>query len=143
LEKEPDIRYFATTIVFLCGACIGCQSHRANPKWVADLNRTDKIVVRADEATMTITDPEAIDRFATIYTSAKWKPYWHTLPGNLGDRSFDMYADSNKLRHFSYTGVLWENERYDSNRTAVLSDEDQEWIESLFDDVASSASDAK
>ena len=112
---------------------VGCRSlsSRANPEWIADLDRTDTIVLQADDATMSITDDATIRRLADIYANAKWEPYWHTLPGNW-DRSIDLFADGDKLQHFSYTGVLWENERYDSNRTAKLADADREWIERLF-----------
>ncbi len=120
------------TVAFM--ALVGCRSvsSRDSSEWIADLSRTDTIVIRVDEATLSITDNATVGRFAEIYANAKWEPYWHTLPANLGDRSIDLFAKGNKLQRFSYTGVLWENERYDSNRTAILATTDREWIEALF-----------
>ena len=120
------------TVAFV--ALVGCRSisSRASSEWIADLSRTDTIVIRVDDATLSITDNATVRRFAEIYTNAKWEPYWHTLPGSLGDRSIDLFAEGEKLQHFSYTGVLWEIERYDSNRTATLAATDREWIEALF-----------
>lgn len=134
---ETDIRYRMPTLLIGCLTLIGCSSmsSQANQDWIADLNRTDTIVMHSNDATMSVTDDETIRRLTDIYSNAKWEPYWHTLPGNLGDRSIDLLADGERLRHFAYTGVLWENERYDSNRTATLLDADREWIEMLFDQI--------
>ena len=56
----------------------------------------------------------------------------NTLPGNLGDRTIDLQDSDTTLRHFNYTGSLWETESYTENRTAESSDSDAQWIESLF-----------
>lgn len=132
------MRYSYACILLFTPTLVGCHSmtSRADPNWEADLKRADAVVVRNLTAEQRLTDPDVIDRLARIYRGAKWEPYWHTLPGNLGDRTIDVFLGEAKLRHLSYTGVLWENERYDSNRTASLTDSDREWLESLFDSIA-------
>ncbi|MGI9474745.1 MAG: hypothetical protein ACR2NZ_24650 [Rubripirellula sp.] len=79
-----------------------------------------------------LTDDASMDRLRSIYSGAKWKTYWHTLPAHLSDKSIDLYRDDTRLQHFSYTGTLWEIEAYDKVRTAELSEDDRRWIESLF-----------
>jgi hypothetical protein len=117
----------------------GCRamSGSANPdqNWLRDLERADSIILRTGEYETRLSDHETIARLANIYANANWKKYWHTLPSNLGDRTIGVYMGDVKLRHLSYTGVLWESKRYDSNRTASLSQADCEWIELLFDTV--------
>ncbi len=121
-------------IIPLLAAAPGCQlsSHSPNPQWVADFQKTDSILIRVHDTQHAILDTETIKRLQDIYENAKWKPYWHTLPGNLGDRTIDLHDGDTKLRHFSYTGSLWETESYTENRTAELSISDAQWIESLF-----------
>ena len=132
-------------IVPLLVAVPGCllSSRAPNPQWVADFQKADSILIRSHDNQHVIADSETISRLRSIYENAKWKPYWHTLPNNLGDRTIDVYNGGNKLRHFSYTGSLWETASYTENRTAELSDSDAQWIESLFahvpNDVSSEA----
>ena len=115
----------------------GCQSlpssGRADRTWLRDLQNADLIVVRCNESEQALVDPVAIKRLAEIYADGKWEPYRTTLPAHFDERSIDIYSGDVKLRHMSYTGVLWENERYDSNRTASLNSEDRDWVESLFE----------
>ncbi|MDB4386561.1 hypothetical protein N9Z47_04265 [bacterium] len=135
-QLERQIRAILIMLAICClslASCRAMQSNAANPEWVADLARTDSMIVRSGDSTARITDTAQIQRFRELYTNAKWKRYLYTLPGNLNDRTIDVYQGDNELRHFSYVGVLWENERYDSNRTATLSDNDRLWLESLFD----------
>lgn len=115
-------------------AFTGCRlaSNAPNPQWLTDFQKTDAVLVRKTKQELTITDSDTISRLQNIYASAKWAPYWHTLPGNLDDRTIDLLDGENKLRHFSYTGVLWETESYTENRTAELSEADRRWIESIF-----------
>ncbi|HBE66437.1 MAG TPA: hypothetical protein DDX19_27530 [Rhodopirellula baltica] len=121
-------------IIPLLAAAFGCQfsSHAPNPQWLADFQKTDSILIRNHDQQHVIADAEAVNRLRNVYENAKWKPYWHTLPGNLGDRTIDLQNGETNLRHFSYTGSLWETESYTENRTAELSDSDARWIESLF-----------
>ena len=118
----------------------GCQSlpssGRADQNWLHDIENADSIVLRYDKSEQEFSDRDTIKRLAEIYANSKWETYWHTLPGNLGERTIDIYSDGTKLRHMSFTGVLWENERYDSNRTASLTQTDRDWIESLFNGVS-------
>ena len=115
----------------------GCRSVRLSPtadqNWLRDLNRADSIVLGRQNVEHKISDREAITRLARIYSTAEWKTYLHTLPGNLDDRTIDICLNGSKLRHMSYTGILWEIQNYESNRVASISIEDCEWIESLFD----------
>lgn len=126
----------------LLAAVPGCllSSRAPNPQWVADFQKTDSILLRSHDNQHVIADWETISRLRSIYENAKWKPYWHTLPGDLGHRTIDLYDGDNKLRHFSYTGSLWETESYTENRTAELSDSDAQWIESLFARVSNDVS---
>ena len=121
-------------IILLPFAAHGCQlsSHAPNPQWVADFQKANSILIRNHDNPYAISDAETINRLRSIYENAKWKPYWHTLPGNLDDRTIDLHDGDTKLRHFSYTGSLWETESYTENRTAELADTDARWIESLF-----------
>lgn len=128
------MRFAILLTIPLLMAAPGCQfaTRAPSPQWVADFRNTDAIVIRRNNSQNTISDVETITRLRRIYESAKWKPYWHTLPGNLGDRTIDLHRGDTKLRRFSYTGLLWETDSYTDNRTAELSESDAQWIESLF-----------
>jgi hypothetical protein len=136
-----NIRAFTFLVLAICAASNGCRSPfgRPNAKWVEDFGRTDTIQLHSKEGSRQITDSDTVSRFRDIYLNATWKTYWHTLPGNLGDRSIDLYHGDNRLRHFSYTGTLWEIES-DKVRTAELTSVDREWIESLFEAESMAAS---
>jgi len=123
-------------------AATGCllSSRAPNPQWIADLQKTDSILIRSRDKEHLISDMETINRLRSIYENAKWKPYWHTLPGNLGDRTIRLQDGDTRLKHFCYTGSLWECGSYTENRTAELSDSDRQWIESLFARVPDEAS---
>ncbi|MFO0911423.1 MAG: hypothetical protein U0795_00580 [Pirellulales bacterium] len=116
----------------------GCRlwSNAPNPQWLTDFQRTDAILVTKKNAQVTISDPQVIDRLRNIYANAKWKPYWHTLPGYIGDQTISLFDGETKLRHFDYDGGLWETESYNENRTAQLADADRQFIESLFNEVS-------
>ena len=122
---------------------LGCHSFSGRPDaaWSADFARADAIEVRTKTATMRITDADAIDRLATIHSNATWSTYWHTLPGDFGDRSIYLYSDGEELRHLTYTRVLWESNAYDDNRTAKLRATDREWLDSLFDSIPETQTD--
>ena len=112
----------------------GCRiaSHAPNPQWLADFEKADAISIQKNNQQVALSDADTIDRLRDIYANAKWKLYWHTLPGHLNERTIDLLDGEDRLRHFSYTGSLWETESYTENRTADLSDSDRLWIESLF-----------
>ncbi len=112
----------------------GCQfsSHAPNPQWLVDFQNTDSILIRNHDDQCVISDAETISRLRKIYENAKWRPYCHTLPGDLGDRTIELLDGKTSLRRFSFTGSLWECKSYTENRTAELSDSDVQWIESLF-----------
>jgi hypothetical protein len=131
---EASMRFARLLIIPLLVASPGCllSSRAPNPHWVADFQKTDSILIRSHGSQYLISDAETISRLRNIYENAKWKPYRHTLPGNLSDRTIYLQDGDAKLRHFSYTGSLWETESYTENRTAKLSDGDRQWIESLF-----------
>lgn len=122
----------------------GCQlsSPGPDPHWLVDFHNADSILIRNHHSQREISDAETVNRLRTIYENAEWKPYWHTLPGNLGDRTIELLDGETKLRQFSYTGTLWETESSTENRTAKLSDADAQWIESLFALVADGESSA-
>ena len=132
-----------TSLLVSAGCRLG--SNAPNPQWLADFQKTDAILIQYNNQELTVSDTETINRLQNIYTNAKWKPYWHTLPANLNERTIELREGQTKLRNFSYTGSLWESESYTKNRTAELSDTDKNWIESLFakvpKDVASSVVD--
>lgn len=121
-------------IITLLIAAPGClhSSRAPHPQWVADFQKADSIIIRIHNNQHQISDAETISRLRSIYETAKWKTYWHTLPGNIGDRTIYLQDGDTRLRHFSYTGSLWETESYTENRTTELSDRDRQWIESLF-----------
>jgi hypothetical protein len=118
----------------------GCRlaSNEPNPQWLIDFQRTKSLLIQNHNVERAVSDSETISRLQSIYANAKWKPYWHTLPGNLGDRTIDLLDGETPLRHFSYTGSLWETDSYTENRTAELSGTDRQWIESLFAVVSES-----
>ena len=117
----------------------GCRSVPISPNadrtWVRDLNSADKIILNRNETKRTFVDRETIQRLSNIYANSKWETYWHTLPSNLGERTIDVYLDGSKIRRMAYTGVLWEFNSNDSDRTAPLNDVDRAWLESLFDSI--------
>ena len=119
----------------------GCRSIPVSPNadrtWVRDLNSADQIILHRNETQQTIVDRETIKRIANIYTKSKWETYWHTLPSNLGERTIDVYSGGSKIRRMGYTGVLWEFNTNDSDRTTPLNDVDRGWLESLFDSIPS------
>lgn len=125
------------TLLTALVAVTGCRiaSHAPNPQWLADFEKADAIMIEKHNQQVVVSDAEKINRLKDIYASAKWKPYWHTLPGHLNDRTIDLLDGEHRLRHFSYTGTLWETESYTENRTAKLSETDRQWIESLFSEV--------
>ncbi len=131
---EASMRLARLLITPFLVAAPGCllSSRAPNPQWVADFQKTDSILIRGHDRQHLISDAETISRLRSIYENAKWKPYRHTLPGNLGDRTISLQDGGARLRHFSYTGSLWEAGSYTENRTAELSDDDRQWIESLF-----------
>ncbi len=122
----------------------GCRfaSNAPNPKWLSDFQRTNAILVTKNKSKdqLTISDTQAINRLRDIYANAKWQVYWHTLPGNLGERSITLLDGETEVRNFNYTGVLWESDSYTENRTAELSMADKQFIESLFDKVPDDSS---
>jgi hypothetical protein len=117
----------------------GCRSLPISPNadntWVRDLNRADAIVLDQKGSQRTFVDPETISRLADVYAKSKWETYWHTLPSNLGERTIDIYLNGSKIRRMSYTGVLWEHNQEDSDRTTPLDEADRAWLESLFDSI--------
>ncbi len=121
-------------ITFLVAAQ-GCllSSRSPNPQWLADFQKTDSILIHSHGKKHRISDAETINRLRSIYENAKWKTYRTTLPGNIGDRTIGLQVGDTRLRHFSYTGLLWETGSYTEIRTAELSDHEMQWIESLFD----------
>ena len=121
-------------------AVTGCRmaSHEPKPQWLADFGSADAISIRKQQQQRVVSDAETIARLKDIYANVEWKPYWHTLPGNLNERTIDLLDGENRLRQFSYTGALWETESYTENRTAELSETDRQWIESLFSAVPES-----
>ena len=104
----------------------------ANPQWLADFERADSITIQTKGQSISIVDKEVLRRLVAIYTEANWKAYRHTLPGNVNDRTITLLDDGNALRRFSYTGELWETDSYTENRTAVLTDADRLYFDSLF-----------
>lgn len=112
----------------------GCRfaSHAPNPEWLADFQKADAILIRNNDQELTVSDAETIDRLQSIYTNAKWTPYWHTLPGHLDERTITLLDGESKMRGFSYPGSLWETHSYSENRTGELSEADHQWLESLF-----------
>ncbi len=125
------------TLLTALVAVTGCRmaSNAPNPQWLVDFGKADAILIRQSKQQIAVADAETINRLQGIYANAKWKPYWHTLPGHLDDRTIDLLDGENRLRHFSYTGKLWETKSYTENRTAELSETDRQWIESLFSAV--------
>lgn len=140
VEASMRIARLLTIAVFVAG--VGCLLPSSAPKrnWVADFQKTDTILIRTHNEQYQIADAKTISRLRSIYENAKWKPYWHTLPASLTDRTIELLDGDTKLRHFSYTGSLWETESYTENRTAELSHSDAQWLESLFADVPINAS---
>ncbi len=134
LATEVSVKAVALILVTVTIATAGCRlaSNAPNAKWLTDFQRTNAILVTKNKVQTTISDPQTIDRLREIYANAKWKTYWHTLPGNLGEQTIALLDGENKLRHFDYTGALWESESYTENRTADLSEGDRQFIESLF-----------
>ena len=115
---------------------LGCEAtpKQPDPEWIKDFDNADTVVLRRKNAApVTITDSATVNRLQSIYTDSKWVPYWHTLPGHLRERTIEIYNGDTKLRTFPYTGTLWESKSYTENRTAELSDADQQWIDSLFE----------
>ncbi len=111
-------------------------SSNADNTWGHDLNRADTIVLNQNGRERTFVDLETISRLADIHAQSKWETYWHTLPCNLGERTIDVYLNGAKVRQMSYTGVLWEHNQGDSNRTTPLTDADRKWLESLFESIS-------
>lgn len=115
----------------------GCRiaSNAPHPQWLADFQRADSVRVQKNDTHVTLTDSQTIERLRTIYATAKWKRYWHTLPGDLGEQTIELLDGETVLRRFSYAGDLWETASYTENRTTELTATDRQWIESLFDIV--------
>ncbi len=136
------MRLATLLVISLLAAATGCRlsSRAPKPNWVADFKKADSILIRSHDNQYVISDAETISRLRNIYENARWKPYWHTLPGNLDDQRIDLQYGDTRLRHFSYAGSLWETESYTENRTAELSDSDAQWIESLFAHVPNGSS---
>lgn len=130
------MRAVALMLVTVTLLTAGCRfaSNAPNPKWLTDFQRTNAILVTKNKKQdqLTISDPQAINRLRDIYAKAKWQVYWHTLPGNLGERTITLLDGETRVRNFNYTGILWESESYTENRTAELSEADKQFIESLF-----------
>ena len=118
----------------------GCRSLPISPNadhnWVNDFQIADKLVITSHGVNQEITDPTVLKRLAGIYSNAKFETYRHTLPAALGRQNIKIYSGDTKLRKMSYTGVLWERSKELADRTAKLTDQDREWIESLFDSIS-------
>ena len=125
---------------------VGCRSLPISPNadstWIQDLQRADSIVLKLREigAEQALTDQTSLTRFSNLYSSAKFETYWHTLPGNLGERTIEIYSNGEKLRKMSYTGVLWEHSDKLDDRIARLSDADSDWLEGLFEAMKTGSS---
>ena len=117
----------------------GCRSLPISPNadrnWVNDFQLADKLVITSHGVNQEITDPTVLKRLAGIYSNAKFETYWHTLTATLGRQTIEIYSGDTKLRKMSYTGVLWEHSKELADRTAKLTDQDRQWLESLFDSI--------
>ncbi|KAA1257299.1 hypothetical protein LF1_54480 [Rubripirellula obstinata] len=111
-----------------------CRSSLGRPDadWISDFDRTTTLTLESGDVTLELSDPSTIDRLSSIYANVSWQRYWHTLPGDVGDRSIRLTSGGDTLRTLCYTGILWESDAYDDVRTAELSDGDRDWVDSLF-----------
>ena len=128
-----------SAIVLLLTIFVGCRSLPISPNadrnWVNDFQIADKLVITSHGVNQEITDPTVLKRLAGIYSNAKFETYRHTLPATLGRQTIEIYSGDTKLRKMSYTGVLWEHSKELADRTAKLTDQDRQWLESLFDSI--------
>ncbi|WP_199590193.1 hypothetical protein [Bremerella cremea] len=128
------LRIVNLMLVSALATVAGCRlaSSAPDPHWLADFQKADGIMIKTNHGQRTIAHPDAVARLERIYAEAKWKPYRDTLPGNLGQQKIVLLDGKADLRHFSYTGALWESTSYTEQRTAALSEEDRKWLEFLF-----------
>ena len=128
-----------SAIVLLLTIFVGCRSLPISPNadrnWVNDFKLADKLVITSHGVNQEITDPTVLKRLAGIYSNAKFETYRHTLPATLGRQTIEIYSGDTKLRKMSYTGELWEHSQELADRTAKLTDQDRQWLESLFDSI--------
>ena len=131
-----------SAIVLLLTIFVGCRSLPISPNadrnWVNDFQLADKLVITSHGVNQEITDPTVLKRLAGIYSNAKFETYRHTLPATLGRQTIEIYSGDTKLRKMSYTGELWEHSQELADRTAKLTDQDRQWLESLFDSIGPS-----
>ena len=131
-----------SAIVLLLTIFVGCRSLPISPNadrnWVNDFQLADKLVITSHGVNQEITDPTVLKRLAGIYSNAKFETYRHTLPATLGRQTIEIYSGNTKLRKMSYTGELWEHSQELADRTAKLTDQDRQWLESLFDSIGPS-----
>ena len=129
-----------SAIVLLLTIFVGCRSLPISPNadrnWVNDFQLADKLVITSHGVNQEITDPTVLKRLAGIYSNAKFETYRHTLPATLGRQTIEIYSGDTKLRKMSYTGELWEHSQKLADRTAKLTDQNREWLESLFDSIS-------
>ena len=129
-----------SAIVLLLTIFVGCRSLPISPNadrnWVNDFQIADKMIIASHGVNLEITDPTVLKRLAGIYSNAKFETYRHTLPATLGRQTIEIYSGDTKLRKMSYTGELWEHSQELADRTAKLTDQNREWLESLFDSIS-------
>ena len=111
-------------------------SPNADHNWGNDFQIADKLVITSHGVNQEITDPTVLKRLAGIYSNAKFETYRHTLPATLGRQTIEIYSGDTKLRKMSYMGELWEHSQELADRTAKLTDQNREWLESLFDSIS-------
>lgn len=128
------VHWVTLTLVFTATLTAGCRSASStpDPQWLADFQNANRIAITSNQGQQIIADPNLVARLEGIYRQATWKPYRDTLPGDLGERTIVLLDRHNELRRFNYTGTLWESNSYTEQRTAVLSEGDRKWLESLF-----------
>jgi hypothetical protein len=77
-----------------------------------------------------ITDPSSIRRLKTIYATARWKPFWDTMPNDVV--TIKCMQNDEELFQLLY-GATWLIEWHDDQRgrKAILDETSHEWLDEL------------
>ena len=128
--------------LIVCVAISGCSlaPHQTRPEVETAFHASDEIVVENKTGRIAISDAKQIARLQKILDHRWWKPYIGTLPAGLHDSKVSIYGNGEELLSLAYyAGELWDVISYEEVSSASLSNEDQAWIDTLFEEAEARA----
>lgn len=127
-------------LIILPHAIIGCSTTSVSPqaRTMQDFETVDSLQIND----VVITDTETIDHLREIYQRAKWRPYIATMPAGM--MLITAKSQGNDLFYLHYRGgTLLESRDGGDVRQATLNEDDEQWMNKNFIQLAESVEDEK